>query len=133
MKPRAFRDMRPSMLKNPLLSRNKVGHAPPSTHDLPPEDFRYGCRTKVGDGVKEMFQNWEKVDNPPEQLPSTRRTTEFKPSNDYIATNRAAIRHGCRTAKEFREYQQNHPIMKKPEMLTAQWNQNQTSTHVLLT
>lgn len=116
MKPRAFVDMRPSMLKNPLLSRHKVGRAPPSTHDLPPEDFRYGIRSKFGDGVREMFQNWEKVENPVTQNQKTsRRSTDFRPSNDYIATNRAAIRHGCRTAKEFREFQQNHPILKKPE------------------
>ncbi|EAY04246.1 hypothetical protein TVAG_474520 [Trichomonas vaginalis G3] len=114
VKQRAFCDIRPSMLKNPLLVRNKIGKAAPSTHDLPPSDYRYGCKTNIGEGVKEMFQNWEKIENPEETQPdSSRRKTEFKPGNDYIAMNRNAIRHGCRTSKEFREFQLKHPVMKK--------------------
>ena len=116
MKPRAFCDVRPSMAKNPLLVRNKIGHAAPSTQDLPGPDFRYGKRSKSEAGVKEMFENWAKLEQAPV---TTRRKSEFVPTQDFIATNRAALRHGCRTAKEFRDYQINHAIMKKAEISDA--------------
>ena len=117
IKQRAFCDMRPSMLKNPLLVRNKIGHAAPSTHDLPGEDYRYGKTYKKGLGVKENFENYARIETAP--VSTRRRGTDFTPTQDFIATNRAAIRHGCRTAKEFRDYQQSHPIMKKAEVSDA--------------
>ena len=116
MKQRAFCDIRPSMAKNPLLVRNKIGHQTPSTQDLPSADFRYGMVCKQGDGVKEMFANWERIETAPV---SSRRKNDFGPTQDFIATNKAAIRHGCRTAQEFREYQAKHPIMKTAEASDA--------------
>ena len=130
MKQRAFCDMRPSMMKNPLLVRNKVGHAAPSTHDLPGEDYRYGIRSKKGAGVKEMFANWEKIEQAP--VTTRRKAGDFTPTQDFIATNRAAIRHGCKTAKEFREYQQNHAIMKKAEV-TDPGSESKESFHKRVT
>jgi hypothetical protein len=34
---------------------------------------------------------------------------------DFIATNRAALRSGCVTAREFRDYKKRHTILTKPE------------------
>ena len=42
MKQRPFCDQRPSMLKNPLLQRAKIGQTIRSTQDLPDDDYRYG-------------------------------------------------------------------------------------------
>lgn len=114
MKPRAYKDMRPSMKKNPLLSRYKVGHAPPSTQDLPDEEFRYGYIYPKGEGVAACFN----FSNASEERPhSTRRGADmdFRPKQDFVATNKAALRHGCRTAKDFREYSLSHGVMQRQD------------------
>lgn len=113
MKQRPYCDTRASMAKNVLLVRNKVGRAAPTTQDLPNEDFRYGYVYPQGEGVAECMKGWEEVENRPQ---TARRTTAtFRPREDFVATNRAAVRHGCRTAKDFREYQLNHGIMEKQD------------------
>ena len=106
------------MAKNPLLVRSKVGRAAPPTQDLPDESFAYGKPTKSNDGgVKAVFENWERI----ETAPTTRRSIkEFKPCQDFVATNKAALRHGCRTAKEFRDYQLAHAIMKKADVANGE-------------
>lgn len=116
MKQRAYCDVRPSMAKNVLLVRNKVGHQTPSTRDLPDIEFRYGIKSKPGEGVKEMFANWEKLEKAGY---ASSGNSEFKPREDFVATNKSAVRHGCRTAKEFREWQLKHPIMEKPENMDS--------------
>ena len=112
MKPRPFADYRPSMAKNPLLQRAKIGRAIPTTQDLPNEDFRYGKPSQGDLSVKDIFNHWSEVDN--NNLAITSRQ-EYKPKEDFVATNRAAIRHGCKTAHDFREFYLKHPIYKKPE------------------
>ncbi|EAY15222.1 hypothetical protein TVAG_202160 [Trichomonas vaginalis G3] len=109
----AYRDYRPSMAKNALLVHGDIARATPSTHNLPPENYVYGIKSKKEAGVKEMFDNWAALENQPQ---SARRDKEFKPKQDYIATNRSAVKHGCITSREFREYQIEHPIMQKQKV-----------------
>ena len=113
VKQRPYCDIRPSMLKNPLLVRNKIGHAAPSTHNLPDDSYVYGIKSKKGESVKDMFDNWQVVES---GALSARANRNYHPAQDFIATNRAALRHGCVTARDFRIYQTEHPIMQKPEI-----------------
>jgi len=99
------------MAKNPLLQRQKMGKAPPTTQDLPGEDFTYGKPSHGDLSVKEIFNHWSEL-----QIPgSTTSRKDFKPKEDFVATNRAAIRHGCKTAHDFRQFHLKHPVYKKTE------------------
>ena len=113
IKQRPYCDIRASMFKNPLLVRNKIGHHTPSTHKLPPEDYTYGMVYPQGEGVKDMFDNWALVES---GAYSARANKNYRPQQDFIATNKAAIKAGCVTPREIRKYQMEHPIMQKQEV-----------------
>ena len=75
MKQRPFCDQRPSMLKNPLLQRAKVGQTIRSTQDLPGEDYRYGKVYRDSHTVAECL----KWDNPqPKDDPRRIRRTSSR-------------------------------------------------------
>ena len=176
MKQRPFCDMRPSMLKNALLQRPKIGRTIRSTHDLPDDDYRYGIIHHDSYGVAECLK-WDtsfdvirrNTRSPrrggarspsPEDLSVTPREqiraaptgikvktktgpygdpravrkgrpnsaiasptrfrqpvggTDCGPKRDFIATNKAALKAGCVTSREYREFQKNHRINVKPE------------------
>lgn len=107
---KAYRDYRPSMSKNALIVEAEIARAKPSTHNLPGESYVYGIKSKKEAGVKEMFDNWAAIENQPM---SSRRPKESQLKQDFIATNRSAVNHGCITSRQFRDYQVQHPIMQK--------------------
>jgi hypothetical protein len=115
MKQRPFADQRPSMRANVLLQRPKVGQVIRTTRALPPEEFAYTPMAHDGYGVKEIFSEWEQTCNP---RPSTREASARRRTcsrQDFVATNRAALRSGCISAKEFRDFKKKHEILVKPE------------------
>ena len=117
-----FSDYRPSMSKNPLLVQGDVGHTTPSTQDLPGPDYRYGIRSKHSSSVAECFSNYGLDDNDDDDIPVERCLSARRPrkeKQDYIATNKAALRAGCRTAREFRDYKLEHDIPIKQEVKTT--------------
>lgn len=144
VKQRPFCDMRYSMRSNALLQRDKVGHGKPSVYDLPDEEFRFGMARHDGYGVKEIFAHYEEIEYPqrsprrasPERKAKTQNSTRSpqqtsiaartmsvtrskqKKSNgkqDFVATNKAALKAGCVTAGEFRDFKKKHEILVKPE------------------
>jgi hypothetical protein len=112
MKQRPFCDQRPSMRTNVLLQRPKVGAASATTRDLPPEEHAYTPQRHDGYGVKEIFAEWEDTCRPQTE-PSARRRVGAR--QDYVATNRAALRSGCVSAREFRDFRKGHEILVRPE------------------
>lgn len=143
VKQRPFCDMRASMRTNAILQRDKMGKVKQTTYNLPDEDFRYGMARHDGYGVKEIFANYEAIEYPqrtPRKKPSERSASpqnSTKPINqsiatrsisvtrskvkkplgrqDYVATNRQAVKAGCINARDFREYRKKHDIFVKPE------------------
>ena len=68
--------------KNPLLTRDDVGKAKPSTHDLPLNAHAYGVKNKIEEyGVGKLTSSWH--------LPEIRKniTTE----KDYQKLNRMGV------------------------------------------
>lgn len=121
MKPRPFIDYRPSMAKDPLLQRPKVGRAIRSTQDLPDEDFRYGKVYHQDYGVKEIFENYGKQQNGRQHAASTRNIKKCSsPRINYVALNRMAVHDGCTNAKEFRKFQVAHHVYVHPEEKTSE-------------
>jgi hypothetical protein len=115
MKQRPFCDQRPSMRTNVLLRRPKDGEVIRVTRDLPPADFAYTPQKHDGYGVREIFAEWEQNSNP---LPSTREIAARRRTcsrQDFIATNRAALKAGSVTAREFREFKKSHEILVNPD------------------
>jgi hypothetical protein len=115
MKQRPFADQRVSMRTNVLLQRPKVGQVIRTTRTLPADEFAYTPMRHDGYGVKEIFSEWEQTCNP---RPSTREASARHRTysrQDFVATNRAALRGGCISAKEFREFKKKHEILVKPE------------------
>lgn len=115
MKQRPFCDQRPSMAKNPLLQRPKIGRTIKSTHDLPDEDFRYGKVYHDDFGVKECLTQWQQINRLPTARKSSRKKNSFTAKQDFIATNKAALKAGCVSAKEYREFKLKNEIFVKPE------------------
>ena len=115
MKQRPFCDQRPSMAKNPLLQRPKIGRTIKSTHDLPDEDFRYGKVYHDDFGVKDCLSQWQQIRPPTSRKSLKNQNSSFKVRQDFIATNKAALRAGCVSAKEYREFKLRNEILVKPE------------------
>jgi hypothetical protein len=65
--------------------------------------------------VKEIFQEWDKLER--EQRAKRERSARRRISRrqDFVATNRCALRAGCVTAKEFRDFKKRHEILVRPE------------------
>jgi hypothetical protein len=115
MKQRPFSDQRPSMRSNVLLRRPKVGQVIATMRDLPSEEFAYNPSRHDGYGVKEIFAEWEDTCRPlttSREVYARRRTGARQ---DYVAMNRAAIRSGCISAREFRDFRKKHEILVRPE------------------
>jgi hypothetical protein len=115
MKQRPFSDMRLSMRTNVLLQHPKIGKVIQATRQLPDEDFAYTPMDHDDYGVKEIFQEWEKRERQQtaKREKSARRRTCHR--QDFVATNRSAVRSGCVNAKEFRDFKKRHEILVKPE------------------
>jgi hypothetical protein len=98
------------MRTNVILQRPKVGQVMPPTRNLPDEDFAYTPRKHDNHGVKEIFQEWEQRER--EQTAKRERSARRRTCHrqDYVATNRCALRAGCVTAKEFRDFKKKHEI-----------------------
>ena len=112
MKHRPFCDMRASMKTNCLLQRPKVGRTIQSTQDLPPDDFAYGKVYHQDYGVKELLSEWRQLNS---YTANRRRNKHAHERQDFVATNRAAVRSGCISAHEFRDFKKKHRILVKPE------------------
>lgn len=84
MKQRPFCDQRPSMLKNPLLQRAKVGQTIRSTQDLPDEDYRYGKVYRDTHTVAECLK-WDKPQ--PKDDPRRRRAKSRQRSRSPSPTS----------------------------------------------
>lgn len=120
IKQRPFCDQRASMKTNVLLQRHKVGRHTPSTRDLPPDDYSYGEMKHDNYGVKDIFEGF-KVRPPPASARNSRSKRAAPAQRDFVATNKAALRAGCVSAREFDEFRSSHMITKKPEVnLVAQ-------------
>ena len=116
VKQRPFCDRRASMNSNYLLQKTKVGRVPPAPYPLPGDDYVYGITYHDDYGVKEIFQNYEKMSrHPPASTRRKRSAQSALPKRDFVATNKAALHAGCVTAKEYDEYRANHMIRCKPE------------------
>ena len=72
MKQRPWCDQRPSMLKNPLLQRPKVGRTIRPTQDLPDDDYRYGKVYRDKHTVAECLK-WDTVRRPDPRRRTKRR------------------------------------------------------------
>jgi hypothetical protein len=113
MKQRPFCDQRPTMKTNVLLQRPKVGKVIKTTRTLPPDEFAYTPQFHDPYGVREIFQHWETLERP--STTSRLVAARHRPRQDFVATNRSAIRNGCVTAHEFRDFKKKHEILVKPE------------------
>jgi hypothetical protein len=113
MKHRPFCDTRASMQSNVLLQRPKVGRAAPTTRSLPSDDFAYTPQRHDGYGVREIFQGWEELERP--STTSRAVAARHRAPQDFPATNRAALRSGCVTSHEFRDFKKTHRILVKPQ------------------
>jgi hypothetical protein len=116
MKQRPFWDQRPSMSTNVLLQHPKLGQVIQTTRSLPDEQFAHTPRYRDDHGVREIFQNWATLEQPSLSARdhSARRHTSVR--QDFVATNRAALRAGCVTAGEFRDFKKRHTILTKSEL-----------------
>ncbi|OHT14966.1 hypothetical protein TRFO_14629 [Tritrichomonas foetus] len=112
MKQRPFCDQRPSMQANPLLQKPKIGRTIRSTQDLPDDDYRYGKVYHDNFGVKELVSEWQQL-RPTQNRKMPKKVHAHK--QDFVATNKAALRAGCVTAKEYREFRLQHEINVRPE------------------
>jgi hypothetical protein len=115
MKQRPFSDTRPSMRTNVLFQRPKLERVRQPIRNLPGEDFAHTPRFHDDHGVKEIFQEWDKRER--EQTAKRERSARRRicRRQDFVATNRSALRAGCVTAKEFRDFKKSHEILVKPE------------------
>jgi nucleoid-associated protein YgaU len=101
------------MRTNVLLQRPKIGKVIQTTRSLPGDDFAYNPKPHDDHGVREIFQHWATLDRP--QTTDREVQARHRPPQDFVATNRAAIRAGCQTAKEFRDFKKAHEILVRPE------------------
>jgi hypothetical protein len=113
MKQRPFCDMRASMKTNVLLLRPKVGKVMQPTRNLPPDEFAYTPQYHDSYGVREIFQGWAELERP--STTSRIVAARHRAPQDFVATNRAAIRSGCVSAHDFRDFKKKHEILVKPE------------------
>jgi hypothetical protein len=101
------------MKTNVLLQKPKLGKIIQTTRNLPPDEFAYTPMFHDPYGVKEIMYNWETLERPKPRSKSV--DARHLPRQDFVATNRAAIRGGCVTAHEFRDFKKKHKILVKPE------------------
>ena len=66
-----------------------------------------------GEGVRENFDNWTLVES---GALSARANRNYKPKEDFVATNKASIINHCITPRDNRKYQLEHPIMQKQKV-----------------
>lgn len=114
VKQRPFCDQRASMKTNCLLTRHKVGVHAPSTRDLPDDDYSYGQMKHDNYGVKDIFEGFA-VRPPPASARRPKKSGAAIRKRDFIATNKAALKAGCVSAREYDEYRHQHMIEVKPQ------------------
>jgi hypothetical protein len=84
-----------------------------TTRSLPADSFAYTPQYHDDYGVREIFQHWAVLERP---STTNRAMSAFhRTRQDFVATNRSAIRAGCISAHDFRDYKKSHVILVKPE------------------
>ncbi|OHS99336.1 hypothetical protein TRFO_34241 [Tritrichomonas foetus] len=126
IKQRPFCDQRLSMKSNYLLQKTKVGKVPPCPYPLPDDDYAYGISYHDDYGVKEIFDNYKKLSIHQPKKRKSKRISKMVVKRDFVATNKAALKAGCVTAREYDEYRHEHMIPVQPEE-----NYNVTSDQLL--
>jgi hypothetical protein len=103
------------MRANVILQRPKVGRAMPTTRALPDDDFAHTPRYHDDHGVREIFQNFATLDLAQTGARDLSSRRHASARQDFVATNRSALRAGCVTPKEFRDYKKRHTILTRAE------------------
>jgi hypothetical protein len=101
------------MKTNVLLQKPKLGKIIQATRTLPPDEFAYTPQFHDGYGVREIMYHWNELEKPNPRSRSV--SARHLPRQDFPATNVAALRNGCVTAHEFRDFKKKHKILVKPE------------------
>lgn len=90
--------------KNPLLTRDDVGKAKPSTHDLPMDQHAYGVPNKKEEfGVGKLTTSWH--------LPELR--TQKPSERDYQKLNKMGINAKIIKPYQVREFRMNHEDVRR--------------------
>ncbi|OHS92910.1 hypothetical protein TRFO_40766 [Tritrichomonas foetus] len=113
IKQRPFCDQRASMKTNVLLRRNKVGVHPPPTYELPPVDYAYGEMKHDNHSVKEIFEGF--TVKPPPLSARARARRHITQKRDFVETNKAALKAGCVSAREYDQFRSERFIAVKPQ------------------
>ena len=90
--------------KRVTMIKPVVGKVKSPSYPLPDDDFIFGIASKLDkEGAGEVVQSWaqSKSSEPPCSMQS------------FVATNKAALKHGCLTSKAQREYGKKYPVMKQ--------------------
>jgi hypothetical protein len=103
------------MRTNVILQRPKIGKVIQTTRTLPDDDFAYTPGYHDNYGVREIFQHWGEIERPRTSMRDVSARRHASARQDYIATNRAALRSGCVTAREFRDFKKRHTILTRTE------------------
>ena len=89
--------------RNVLLTRDDVGKAKPTTHDLPQGPHTYGVKNKQEEfGVGKLTSSWH--------LPEIRKNSTFE--KDYQKLNRMGVNAKIIKPYQVREFRQNHDVRK---------------------
>eukprot|EP00128_Syssomonas_multiformis_P000211 Colp12_sorted_trinity150504_noHs@16058 len=83
-------NLRPSLRKNPLLIKPKLGQSRPTIYDLPPLEHTYGRVLNRDCTLREVISEWQVVKRNPDDLPPV----------DFVSMNRNSVKNGLVTARE---------------------------------
>ena len=91
------------------MVKDRVGVCRASTFNLPQSDHVYGYKAKTDDeGAGALISTWV-----------TANPSEHKGAEEIIVySNVLAIKHGCITARDMRQYAKDHPCIRMKEILT---------------
>ena len=91
------------------MVKDRVGVCRTSTFNLPQSDHVYGYKAKTDDeGAGALISTWV-----------TANPSEHKGAEEIIVySNVLAIKHGCITARDMRQYAKDHPCIRMKEILT---------------
>ncbi|CAD8194847.1 unnamed protein product [Paramecium octaurelia] len=89
---------------NPLLMKDDVGKAKPSTYNLPNQDFIYGQPlSRDKEGAKEVTMTWKFHQESQDQLPN----------RDFAELNKQSIHNGSVKAHDMYKFRQTHDARLK--------------------
>ena len=91
------------------MVKNRVGCVRTSTYNLPQHGHVYGYKQPSDpEGAGSIMSTWV-----------TANPSEHKGAEEIIVySNVLAIKHGCITSKDMRQYSKDHPCIRLKEMLT---------------